>query len=85
MSSSSMTTHRTAPAPSPTPWPPADAGVHVLHRAGKLGLGTAYQAGFRYGVAHGYPFLCTMDADFSHSPESLPDLLRDKPGPATIW
>lgn len=52
-----------------------DPGVHVLHRAGKLGLGTAYKAGFDYGLVHGYQFLCTMDADFSHSPESLPTLL----------
>ena len=52
-----------------------DAGVHVLHRSGKLGLGTAYKAGFAYGLDRGYRYLCTMDADFSHSPESLPDLL----------
>ena len=50
-------------------------GVHVLHRAGKLGLGTAYRAGFRYGLEHGYDYICTMDADFSHSPESLPALI----------
>ncbi len=53
-----------------------DAGVHVLHRAGKLGLGTAYKAGFDFGLARGYRFLCTMDADFSHSPEDLPKLLE---------
>lgn len=53
----------------------ADTGVFVLHRAGKLGLGTAYKAGFAFGLERGYAFLCTMDADFSHSPESLPDLL----------
>lgn len=52
-----------------------DPGVHVIHRAGKLGLGTAYKAGFAYGLEQGYQFLCTMDADFSHSPESLPALL----------
>jgi hypothetical protein len=40
-----------------------------------LGLGTAYRAGFHHGLQGGYRFLCTMDADFSHSPESLPDLL----------
>lgn len=50
-------------------------GVHVLHRSGKLGLGTAYRAGFRYGLEHGYDYICTMDADFSHSPESLPALI----------
>lgn len=53
----------------------ADAGVHVIHRAGKLGLGTAYKAGFAFGLEHSYRYLCTMDADFSHSPESLPALL----------
>lgn len=53
----------------------ADGGVHALHRAGKLGLGTAYKAGFAYGLDRDYDFLCTMDADFSHSPESLPELL----------
>jgi glycosyltransferase involved in cell wall biosynthesis len=52
-----------------------DAGVHVLHRAGKLGLGTAYKAGFAFGLSRGYHYLCTMDADFSHSPEVLPALL----------
>ncbi len=53
----------------------ADAGVHVLHRAGKLGLGTAYKAGFNYGLANGFDYLCTMDADFSHNPASLPALI----------
>ena len=53
----------------------SDAGVHVVHRSGKLGLGTAYRVGFRYGLEHGFEYLCTMDADFSHSPESLPALL----------
>lgn len=54
----------------------ADPGVHVLHRSGKLGLGTAYRAGFRYGLERGYLYICTMDADFSHSPESLPSLIE---------
>ena len=52
-----------------------DPGVYVLHRAGKLGLGTAYRAGFHNGLARGYDFICTMDADFSHNPESLPALI----------
>jgi len=52
-----------------------DPHVHVLHRVSKLGLGTAYRAGFRDGIAQGYDYVCTMDADFSHSPESLPALL----------
>jgi len=54
----------------------ADPGVHVLHRAGKLGLGTAYRAGFRFGLEHDYLYICTMDADFSHSPKSLPAMLE---------
>jgi glycosyltransferase involved in cell wall biosynthesis len=53
-----------------------DAGVHVLHRAGKLGLGTAYRAGFRYGLEQGYLYICTMDADFSHNPASVPALIE---------
>lgn len=52
-----------------------DPGVQVIHRPDKLGLGTAYKTGFAHGLAHGYDYLCTMDADFSHSPESLPALL----------
>jgi dolichol-phosphate mannosyltransferase len=53
-----------------------DSGVAVLHRAGKLGLGTAYKAGFAYGLARAYQYICTMDADFSHNPASLPALLE---------
>jgi len=54
----------------------ADEGVHVLHRAGKLGLGTAYRAGFAFGLAQGYQYLCSMDADFSHNPDRLPVMLE---------
>jgi dolichol-phosphate mannosyltransferase len=46
--------------------------VHVLHRHGKLGLGTAYVAGFRWGLARGYERFFEMDADFSHDPSYLP-------------
>jgi dolichol-phosphate mannosyltransferase len=53
-----------------------DPRVHVLHRPGKLGLGTAYLAGFRWGLARGYRLLFEMDADFSHQPRYLPELLR---------
>jgi dolichol-phosphate mannosyltransferase len=45
--------------------------VHVMHRAGKLGLGTAYVAGFRYALDHGADLIVQMDADFSHSPRYL--------------
>ncbi len=50
--------------------------VHVLHRAGKLGLGTAYLAGFRWGIERGYDWLQEMDADFSHDPSHLPQFLE---------
>ena len=53
-----------------------DPGVYVLHRAGKLGLGTAYKAGFGFGLDRGYQYICTMDADFSHDPDSLPSILN---------
>ncbi len=52
-----------------------DPRVHVLHRTGKLGLGTAYIAGFKYALAQGYEVAFEMDADFSHDPRYLPDFL----------
>ncbi|GIG36497.1 polyprenol monophosphomannose synthase [Cellulomonas pakistanensis] len=53
----------------------ADPAVHVLHRAGKEGLGRAYLAGFAWGQAHGYDLLVEMDADGSHHPEALPGMI----------
>ncbi|HYW05712.1 MAG TPA: polyprenol monophosphomannose synthase [Longimicrobium sp.] len=53
----------------------AERRVHVVHRAGKLGLGTAYIAGFRWGLERGYDVLFEMDADFSHDPAHLPQFL----------
>jgi dolichol-phosphate mannosyltransferase len=50
--------------------------VRVMHRSGKLGLGTAYVAGFAHALAHGYERVVEMDADFSHRPEDLPRLLQ---------
>ena len=47
----------------------------LLRRAGKLGLGSAYQAGFRHGLANGYDWVITMDGDGSHAPRFLPALL----------
>ncbi|MEG1406115.1 MAG: polyprenol monophosphomannose synthase [Alistipes sp.] len=47
--------------------------LHLLERSGKLGLGTAYIAGFRWGLDHGYDYIFEMDCDFSHNPD---DLLR---------
>ena len=53
-----------------------DPRVHVLHRTAKEGLGPAYVAGFRWAREHDYDVLVEMDADGSHAPEQLPDLLR---------
>ncbi|HZO70875.1 MAG TPA: polyprenol monophosphomannose synthase [Ktedonobacteraceae bacterium] len=53
-----------------------DPRVHVLHREGKLGLGTAYIAGFKYAIAHDYDAAFEMDADFSHDPRYLPEFLQ---------
>ena len=52
-----------------------DAHVNVLHRPVKEGLGPAYLAGFRWGLARDYDALVEMDADGSHAPEQLPSLL----------
>ncbi len=45
--------------------------LFILERSGKLGLGTAYIEGFKYGLAHQYDFVFEMDADFSHNPNDL--------------
>lgn len=50
--------------------------VHVIHRSGKLGLGSAYRTGFRYALDKGAPLIFEMDADFSHDPKYLPDFLE---------
>ena len=47
--------------------------LHIIERKGKLGLGTAYIAGFKWAIEHRYDYIFEMDADFSHNPE---DLLR---------
>jgi dolichol-phosphate mannosyltransferase len=52
-----------------------DSRVHVLHRPGKLGLGTATLAAMRYAMENGYDYLQNMDADFSHPPRYLPHLV----------
>jgi dolichol-phosphate mannosyltransferase len=52
-----------------------DTHINVLHRAGKDGLGAAYIAGFRWAIDQGYDAMVEMDADGSHQPEQLPDLL----------
>lgn len=59
-----------------------DPRLKCLHRPAKLGLGTATVAALRYAIEHGYEFVITMDADLSHPPRYLPDLLAgmDPPG-----
>ncbi len=62
-----------------------DARVHCLHREGKLGLGTATVAGMKYAIDHGYDLMLNLDADFSHHPKYVPNLLsgmvdNGKPG-----
>lgn len=52
----------------------AGTRLHLLQRSGKQGLGTAYIAGFRFGLQHGYTYLLEMDADFSHDPKDLINL-----------
>lgn len=52
----------------------ADSRIHVLHREGKQGLGSAIVAGFRYGIDQSYDYLINLDADFSHPPHNIPDL-----------
>jgi len=54
----------------------ANPRVHLLRRTGKLGLGTAYIAGFKWGLKRGYEFIVEMDADFSHDPHEIPNFLR---------
>jgi dolichol-phosphate mannosyltransferase len=53
-----------------------DARVHLLARAGKLGLGSAQRKGLRYGLANGFDRMVIMDADFSHDPAVLPELVQ---------
>jgi dolichol-phosphate mannosyltransferase len=54
----------------------SDPRLHVLHRSGKLGLGTAYVEGFKYALRNGVEAIFEMDADFSHDPAELPNFLR---------
>lgn len=50
--------------------------LHVIHREGKLGLGTAYVTGFTWALEHGADYVIQMDADFSHSPGYIPQMLE---------
>jgi dolichol-phosphate mannosyltransferase len=53
-----------------------DHRVHLLERQRKMGLGTAYIAGFKWALQRGYDYMFEMDADFSHDPAHLPEFLR---------
>lgn len=50
--------------------------VNVIHRSGKLGLGTAYIEGFKYALEQGFDYILQMDADLSHDPKYIPDFLE---------
>ncbi|MDZ7315689.1 MAG: polyprenol monophosphomannose synthase [candidate division KSB1 bacterium] len=50
--------------------------VHLIRRPGKMGLGSAYIAGFRYGLANHFDLIFEMDADFSHDPHEIPKMIR---------
>ncbi len=54
----------------------SDTRIHLIERSGKLGLGTAYIAGFQYGLEHSFDYIFEMDADFSHNPKDLNLLLN---------
>ena len=61
-----------------------DPRIHLLHRPKKEGLGAATAAGMQWGIDRGYDLLLNMDADFSHPPRYIPDLLRVmEPGAGT--
>ncbi len=58
----------------------SDACLTVIHRSGKLGIGSAHVAGIDWAYDHGYQRLVTMDCDFTHSPSDIPRLLESLPG-----
>ena len=54
-----------------------NAKIHILKRKGKLGLGSAYVEGFRYALIQEFDFIFEMDADFSHDPKMVPEMLKE--------
>ncbi len=58
-------------------WAEHDGRVHILQRPSKMGLGTAYLAGFKWGLERGYECFIEMDADLSHDPNMLPRFLEE--------
>src|SRR5438309_6901079 len=61
-----------------------DARLEIMARPAKLGLGTAYMAGFAYALQHGYTSVLTMDSDFSHPPDRIPALIQAVDGGAHL-
>ncbi len=60
--------------------------IHVLHRAGKNGLGRAYIAGFKWALEKNYEFIFEMDCDFSHDPDEIPAIFsRPRKRPISCW
>ena len=57
----------------------ANPRVHTIHRARKLGIGSAHVDGIHWAYVHGYEVLITMDCDFTHSPQRIPDFLDQAP------
>jgi dolichol-phosphate mannosyltransferase len=53
--------------------------IHLIRRGRKMGLGTAYVAGFKYALEHSFDYIFEMDADFSHNPEEIPHFLKMMP------
>ncbi|MDX9782265.1 MAG: polyprenol monophosphomannose synthase [Bacteroidales bacterium] len=53
-----------------------NGSLHIIERAGKQGLGTAYITGFNWSITHNYDYIFEMDADFSHNPKDLPKLYK---------
>jgi dolichol-phosphate mannosyltransferase len=56
---------------------PEETRIHLMKRKGKLGLGTAYIAGFKYSIEKNYEYILEMDADFSHDPKDLVSLYNE--------
>jgi dolichol-phosphate mannosyltransferase len=56
-------------------WGAENGGIDIMRRPGKSGLGSAYRAGFRWGIDRGFGVLVEMDSDFSHDPDELPNLI----------
>src|SRR5579864_8427136 len=60
-------------------------GVHTIHRPGKLGVGSAHRDGIRWAYQHGYQLLVTLDSDFTHAPEMIPEFLSNAADSDVLW